>query len=177
MKNNKIVKIVIILLSLPVIWFAFWYWYEKGENEIYILPRDYRGSVIVFFDNENGKEEKYDDENNRIYEIDNSGILKTKFKFQKGKSRDIIYKSENKTLKYLYPNDILWNDTITKKNNNTYVYNAGFGNDYWFLVGSLDQIDSLNLSLEKKWNLFTSPKILKEGDSYGKVPKKTYFNK
>ena len=84
MKNNKIVKIVIILLSLPVIWFAFWYWYEKGENEIYILPRDYRGSVIVFFDNENGKEEKYDDENNRIYEIDNSGILKTKFKFQKG---------------------------------------------------------------------------------------------
>lgn len=177
MKINKITKIVIVIISIPIIWFTFWYWYDKGEDEIYVLPKDYCGSVIIIFNDQNGKDEKYDIKRNRIYEIDNSGILKTKFKFQKGKIRNIIYKSNNRTLKYLYPNDILWNDTISKTNNNIYVYNAGFGNDYWFLVGKLDQIDSLSLSLDKKWSSLTSPKILKEGDSYGKVPKKTYFSK
>ena len=175
MKINKTIKIIIIILSIPILWFTFWYWYEKGENEIYILPKDYVGSVIIIFNNEDGEKEKYDSENNRIYEINNSGILKTKFKFQKGKSREIVYRTENKTLTYLYPNDIIWKDTLNNEISNTYVYNAGFGNDYWFLVGKPSQIDSLNLDLEKKWSSITRPQILKEGDSYGKVPKKTYF--
>lgn len=175
MKKNKILKIIIIFLSIPTIWFTYWFLYEKGENEIYILPKNYIGSVVVIFDCKDGKIKKYDEHNNRIYEVDNTGILKTQFKFQNGKSRDIIYYSGNKRLRYLYPNDKLWSDII--ENKNIYVYNAGFGNDYWFLVGKINQIDSLDLNLEKKWKLFAKPKILKKGNTYGDVPSKTYFNK
>ena len=58
-----------------------------------------------------GKPEKYNN-GKRIYEINKNGILKTQFKFQEG-FRDIDYKYSNgKVIRYLWPSDRVWKDTI-----------------------------------------------------------------
>lgn len=146
----KIIKIIVIVLCVPIIWFMFWHFFEKGENEMYVLPKNFIGSVVIIFNSKDGKPEEYDKNQNRIYEVDSSGILRTRFKFQRGMSRKISYVSEDELMVYLYPNSTIWKDTLTKVNNNIYVYNAGFGEDYWFLVGKLSQIDSLEKDLEIK---------------------------
>ena len=179
MKNNKIIKIVIILLSLPLIWFAFWYWYEKGENEIYVLPDNYQGGVIILSDNENGNIEKYNNENERIYEIPKNGILKTKFKPQNGKWIKVKYKYKSGLeLRYLWPSDKVWADTININSiykDSIYVYHSTSSGD--FIIGKPKDLGKHYLELKKMWKPYTKTITLKEGDSYGKVPKKTYFNK
>lgn len=149
----KLIKIIIIVLCLTVLWFIFWCLYETGENEVYVLPKNFIGSVVIIFNSEDGKPEEYDKNKNRVYEVDSSGILRTRFKFQRGMSRKISYVSEDELMVYLYPNSTIWKDTLKKANNNVYVYNAGFGKDYWFLIGKLNQIDSLQKDLEIKWKL------------------------
>jgi hypothetical protein len=57
---------------------------DKGEDEIVIVPKDYNGYAIVIFDQKDGALEKYQDKN-RVYEIPESGILKTRFKGNYGR--------------------------------------------------------------------------------------------
>lgn len=165
-----------LLLFLGCI-FIFWKWKNTAENEVFVIPNDFEGAVIVLYDEKCGKSEKYDKEGNRIYTIPKNGILKTKFKFQKG-WRNIIYTRKNgKELAYLLPSDSIWNDTITKKNNdNIYVFNASYSDDFWFLVGKIRDIDFLQKEMDKKWELFSNPVILKEGDSIGNVRHNKIFD-
>jgi hypothetical protein len=57
---------------------------DKGEEEIVIVPEGYRGFVIIIFNQEHGAPEKYDGKN-RVYEIPQNGILKTRFKGNYGR--------------------------------------------------------------------------------------------
>lgn len=51
---------------------------QNREDEIFVLPQDYRGYVIVLFNQENGIEPEYKN-SKRIYEIPRAGVLKTQF--------------------------------------------------------------------------------------------------
>lgn len=179
MKNIfKVLSYIILgLLLLLGSVFVFWKWKNTGEDEIFVLPDNFEGAVIVLYNEKNGQPEKYDKKGNRVYTIPENGILKTKFKFQTG-WRDIIYTRRNgKELRYLWPSDKVWNDTITKKGNDSiYVFNASYSDDFWFLVGKMRDIDSLGKEMDKKWKTFSKPVILKEGDSIGNVKYNKIFD-
>lgn len=137
--------VVIGFFTIVLLWFAFWYWYRMGEDEIYRIPDNYSGGVIVLFDVENGKEEKYNEKNVRVYEIPENGVLKTKFKLQDGKFSEIkyFYKS-GKELRYLRPSDRVWEDTINVKSvfkDSIYTYKRSVGGgNTWFLIGKPKEV-------------------------------------
>jgi hypothetical protein len=55
--------------------------YSQAEPEIHLLSKDYRGPIIIIFGQKSGSPEKYEGEN-RVYEIPESGVLRTQFKQQ-----------------------------------------------------------------------------------------------
>jgi hypothetical protein len=144
---------------------------NKEVSEIYILKNNYLGPVIVKFNDANGSDEKFDNEGNRVFEIPSSGLLKTKFKFQEG-WRDIKYvREDGSQLRYLWPGDKVWQDTLNKgkANDSVYVYHAEYAKDYWFIVGKICNSDSLSNEMHRKWMPLSKPITLKEGDSIGQV--------
>lgn len=114
-----------VLIFLFIGWIFFGYFYNKANSEIFVLPDGYTGAVIILFDEDNGTPEKLDDDGNRVFEIPSSGVLKTKFKFQEG-FRDISYKTnDGNKLRYLWPADKVWNDSLKNKSNDSiYAYSA-----------------------------------------------------
>jgi len=50
----------------------------KCEKEIYLVPTDFRGHLIVYFDQPDGQIIQYED-SARIYQIPGSGFLKSQF--------------------------------------------------------------------------------------------------
>lgn len=92
-------KIVLILLILFMISSC-----STGEKEIYILPKDYTGYIVLIFNQEDGAEKKYEGDK-RVYEIPSSGILKTQFKPNSGWSEfsEFYYENSNsKKIPYTY---------------------------------------------------------------------------
>jgi hypothetical protein len=130
------------------------------------LPNNYTGAVIILFNEAYGVPEKFDNNGNRIYEIPPSGILKTKFKFQEG-FRNISYQTtRGENLRYLWPSDKAWSDTLQNKlNDSIYVYKASYAKDYWFIVGKIHEIDSLQEVMTKKWEPYSEKVVLKQGDN------------
>lgn len=55
----------------------------KGEQEIIIVPRNFKGYIIIIHNQKDGMPTKYQS-NKRVYEIPQNGILKTKFKINEG---------------------------------------------------------------------------------------------
>jgi hypothetical protein len=51
---------------------------QRGEREIYILPKGFTGHILIIFNQERGAPRKYEGES-RVYEIPETGILKTQF--------------------------------------------------------------------------------------------------
>lgn len=49
-----------------------------GEDEVYIVPKNYTGYVVIIYDQKKGAEPKYEGKK-RVYEIPSNGILKTQF--------------------------------------------------------------------------------------------------
>jgi hypothetical protein len=167
--NKKIKTIGIIfgvLLILFIGFILFWNYYSKADNELFILPENYTGAVIVLFDKADGITEKFDKEGNRVLEIPPSGILKTKFKFQEG-FRNISYQTtRGENLRYLWPSDKAWSDTLQNMlNDSIYVYKASYAKDYWFIVGKIHEIDSLQEVMTKKWEPYSEKVVLKQEDN------------
>ncbi|MGY0408754.1 MAG: DUF6843 domain-containing protein [Polaribacter sp.] len=77
---------------------------STGEKEIYLLPKDYTGYIVLIFNQEDGAEKKYEGDK-RVYEIPSSGILKTQFKPNSGWSElsEFYYENSNsKKIPYTY---------------------------------------------------------------------------
>ena len=72
---------VVIFFILSVMLFGC----STAENEVFILPKEYRGYVLIIFNQKNGVPSKYNGEK-RVYEIPQNGILKTQFKLNDGLS-------------------------------------------------------------------------------------------
>ena len=99
-------------------------------------------------------EEKYNN-GKRIYEIDKNGILKTQFVFQEG-FRDINYKYSNgKTVRYLWPSDKVWSDTInlnSKYKDSIYAYHVNNSDNLWFIVGKVKNLNLYQKRMDAKWD-------------------------
>lgn len=52
--------------------------HRNCEKEIYLIPKNFKGKIIVFFDQHGGMPIQYED-SIRIYKIPNSGFLRTQF--------------------------------------------------------------------------------------------------
>jgi hypothetical protein len=80
-------KLLIILgiLLITIGGYLFWHYSSNAEDEIHLLPRDFKGIVIIRFNSPNGKDKRYED-GVRVYKIPANGILDTKFKENEGLS-------------------------------------------------------------------------------------------
>jgi Family of unknown function (DUF6843) len=56
---------------------------NKAEPEIHLIPKGYKGPIIIIFEDKKGKPVKYEN-GKRIYEIPSDGVLGTQFKKQQG---------------------------------------------------------------------------------------------
>jgi len=54
-----------------------------GEQEVVVVPDNYKGYIVVIFNQKNGEPIKYE-EGKRVYEIPQDGILKTQFEPDEG---------------------------------------------------------------------------------------------
>jgi len=136
MRNEKY---LIIILSL-----LFFISCSKTENTLTLIPDGYIGTIQIWFNQENGIEEKYEGEK-RVYEIPENGILKTKFSPQFGYHfPEYYYVSKNGQRTKIQPISDLNKkvlDTIDK--NKSYIYhNRSMGKGF--------EIDSLGI--EKTFN-------------------------
>ena len=167
---KKVLKIIGLVLGGAVLfyvgWFAFWIWYRMGEDEVYILPNEFEGAVIVLMNEPDGTTKKYNKKGDRIYEIPESGVLKTQFKLQNGRRSWAKFKRKNGTeLRYLWPPDKVWDDTTGANSiykDSTYVYGASYADDQWFIVGKVKDVEYWSKEMDKKWEPYNpEPMILK----------------
>lgn len=67
-----------ILLSLLICSFLTASCQNLGEETIYLIPEGYEGNVLVIFNQPNGRDAVYEGKK-RVYKIDSTGVLRTKF--------------------------------------------------------------------------------------------------
>jgi hypothetical protein len=70
------------VLGILIFW-PIWIWMSKVEPETFLIPIDYRGKVQVLFNEAGGKNKKYEN-NRRLFEIPENGILISKFEDEYG---------------------------------------------------------------------------------------------
>lgn len=70
MKTNMMMLIILVLKLISC---------NFNDGEIFVLPKNYKGYVVVIFNQKNGSSPKFEN-GKRLYEIPSSGILKTQFK-------------------------------------------------------------------------------------------------
>lgn len=59
---------------------------NKADESIFVIPSGYSGYIVIFFNQQEGREKEYV-ENHRLYRIPNNGILKTQFSANNGWSQ------------------------------------------------------------------------------------------
>jgi len=74
----KAIALFSILLTFGMIGCNF-----AGEQEVIIVPRDFKGYIIVFLNERNGTPPKYSG-TKRVYDVPQNGVLKTQFKYNDG---------------------------------------------------------------------------------------------
>lgn len=59
---------------------------KKGEDTIFLLPKDFIGYAVILYDQSDGSEIQYENGGKRLYKIPPSRVLKTKFKADYGRT-------------------------------------------------------------------------------------------
>ena len=171
---------IVSMLLLCGVVYLFWQWQYKSENEIFVMPNDFEGVVIVLFDEANGKAVKYDGEGNRVYEVPKSGILKTQFKQEKGWGDTKYMRKNGQNIRYLWPSDKVWKDTINANSiykDSVYVFTGRSSKKaIWFSVGHPQDSEYWAKIMSKKWEPYSETNTLKEGESTGKVRHNKLFD-
>lgn len=127
----------------------------KSEPELFLIPDNYEGVVIVLFNQSNGEEEKYID-NRRLYDIPKNGILATKFpKTTHGKLDQKFYYKDNNGNKKTEIQPYSSGTTDERRN---YIMNGVYGN----FTNNLDSANPNKYPINYK--MFTIGKI-KDKDS------------
>jgi len=130
---------------------------KKGEDEIYILPKDYTGKVIILYNQREGSEKEYQ-AGKRIYHIPENGILKTQFAVDYGITMLPKFFYEDNNVKEEIPLII---ESKNYAENKVNVSIMSTGKSYknvdgtspvefsTFLVGTKKQIEEASKQLEK----------------------------
>ena len=131
----------LFLTLLPILFFmliALGFFFSKAKPEIYLIPDNYSGEILVFFDQPNGMPSKIEDKK-RIYQIPENGILFTQFKWNPGSHNRKFFMVRNHTkieidevsASYTYSNK---NDSgkISVIDKKPYYYTDADDNEYLF---------------------------------------------
>lgn len=71
---------------------------KKAEPEKYVIPDGYTGVIVLICNQSEGQPKKYEEER-RVYEIDSSGVLVTRFDCNYG-----VHKDTRKSITFYYSN-------------------------------------------------------------------------
>lgn len=84
-RANAKTKAFFSFISIPLIIATFFssYYLNKAEAETFLIPNNYRGEIVVFYDEPCG-EEPLIEKGRRIYHLSTEGVLITKFKKNRG---------------------------------------------------------------------------------------------
>lgn len=134
--------------------------FNQAEPEIHLIPKGYKGPVIIIFDEKNGKPEKYED-GSRVYEIPKDGILRTQFKQQKegyiapGKLKYYYYDEGSRAeIEYLQSTQNVADD------GKNYVFGKELSQKtVRYLVGKLNEGDAYFSALRKKIEELFPPEV------------------
>jgi len=142
-RKLRMVQIILFLSLLPLLGC------NSGEEEIYILPKNYVGVVYIIFNQKTGVEPKYE-ARKRVYEIPLNGILKTQFSINDGwhgvpqyfysdgeKKKPMFYQIENSDIQvFTFQVCCIQNGKFFNENNEAVQYER-------FFIGTKQQIDSV----------------------------------
>jgi hypothetical protein len=134
--------------------------FSQAEPEIHLIPKGYRGPVIIIFDQKNGSPEKYED-GSRVYKVPADGILKTQFipqtkgSIRPGKLKYYYYDSnDRKEINYLQTTKGAVDDGMD------YVFGKEVSSgSVRYLVGKLSEGDNYFSALRKKLEVIFPPTI------------------
>lgn len=70
-----------LIAALPFLAAVVLYQIDSASSDIFLIQKDFRGKVTVYYNQQNGQEERYEGKW-RVYNIPLSGILDTKFKLK-----------------------------------------------------------------------------------------------
>jgi hypothetical protein len=109
-------------ITCLMLWFLTSYCQRKGEDAVYLIPKNFEGNLFIVFGQEKGTDTVYE-EGMRIYNFDTTGILRTKFKPHYGLQQNFYFYVDsvgNKTpLRYLLPSQIKGSDEVVAYNQET----------------------------------------------------------
>ena len=127
----------------------------KSEPELFLIPSNYEGVVIVLFNQLNGEQEKYLD-NRRLFDIPQNGVLATRFtKTKHGELNQRFYYKDNNGNKNTELIPYAFGKADEQKN---YIMNGVYGE----FASKLDSIDTSIYRVQ--YRMFTIGKI-KDKDS------------
>lgn len=66
---------------LPIVAFFIFIQVTKASDDIFIIPADFKGTIVVIYGQENGTEKEYEN-GKRLYRIPQNGILNTQFELK-----------------------------------------------------------------------------------------------
>lgn len=130
---------------------------QKGEQEIYLLPKGYTGLVLIILNQKDGSPKKYEGKA-RVYEIPETGILKTQFSSNEGWTElpqfyyDRINKQNQIPVKIDYKDISLDEANATLASTGVAYKNIGGTGEIMFkqcYVGTKSQIDDASQKAEK----------------------------
>jgi len=79
--KNWLFKLLTIGIPFTFVGYSFYNSFMTPER--YLIPEDYRGSVIVIFNQKDGQKKEYEGKR-RLYRIPSTGVLFTQFKDEEG---------------------------------------------------------------------------------------------
>ncbi len=131
---------------------------NQAEPEIHLIPKDYKGPVIIIFDDKKGSPEKYEN-GSRVYEIPQDGVLRTQFKKQQGsiapgKLKYYYYdKNERQEINYLQ-------STKDVTDSSSYIFSKELSNTtVRYLVGKVSEGDGYYKALRKRIEELFPPEV------------------
>ncbi|MBC8756066.1 hypothetical protein H2O64_15420 [Kordia sp. YSTF-M3] len=110
--RRKVNRITISLYLIAAILMSSCF--TNSSRDIYILPDNYEGCVLIVFDVKKSSSKDFDNQGNRIFYIPNNGILESQFKPRYGTNlRPKFYYKNDLGLKELdYIESNQWNNDI-----------------------------------------------------------------
>lgn len=79
---RKISRLLQIITSIFPFFIGFLYFeINSASNDIFLIPQDYRGQVLILYGQENGQPKEFE-KLWRVYRIPENGTLKTQFKLK-----------------------------------------------------------------------------------------------
>jgi hypothetical protein len=76
-------KFKLLTTGLPLGFVTYSFYNSFATPERYLIPEDYRGSVMVIFNQKNGQKKEYEGRR-RLYKIPSTGVLFTQFEDEQG---------------------------------------------------------------------------------------------